>query len=409
MISTSSLTQAILDKRLAESTKYQYKGKSKQLHAWLYERHREFIDAETDDIILPLPNEVIESFFGHIMLKRNRDGTYKEPVEYCSFSHVSSFRSCIIDMYKQNNVSLDSSTQKLFENFVGGYNRNIAELKLKGEMSLTEGKRPITFDGYQFIASQALRSSNSSQSPFVFSFVLLCWNLMARSISVGSLMYKHISWEQDSLVICIPKHKGDQEGKRSHPKHVYANPINPQICPVLGLAVHVFSRGFQRDGSSPRVFGDRSEQRFSHWLSGLCIECAEAIHAMGLIIDEIGTHSFRKGIATFLGGHPGGPSSVAVWLRAGWSLGSVQSRYIFESAGGDQFVGRAATGLDVNSLEFSCLPPHFDIKDSVLTTELWEEILPGYITFYPIEFRAALPYLLASLVYHKNIFTFFTL
>ena len=109
---------------------------------------------------------------------------------------------------------------------------------------------------------------------------------------------------------------------------------------------------------------------------------------MGLIIDEIGTHSFRKGIATYLGGHPGGPNSVAVWLRAGWSLGSVQSRYIFESSGGDQFVGRAATGLDINSLEFSCLPPHLDLSANFLSNDIWESILPGYVTFYPVEFRS---------------------
>jgi hypothetical protein len=200
------------------------------------------------------------------MRKRNADGSYKEPVEYCSFSHVSGFRSCIVDLYKQSGVEIDAATRKLFGDFIDGYNRNIAELKQNGTMSLTEGKRPITFVGYQYIAAQALHCDCATQAPFVFSFILLCWNLMARSISVGSLMYKHILWEQDALVVYIPKHKGDQEGKRSHPKHVYANPINPGICPVLGLAVHVFSKGFQREGSSPKVYGDNSEQRFSNWL-----------------------------------------------------------------------------------------------------------------------------------------------
>ena len=46
--------------------------------------------------------------------------------------------------------------------------------------------------------------------------------------------------------------------------------------------------------------------------------------------------------------------------RAGWSLGSVQSRYVFEGAGGDQFVGRAATGLSTNDPDFAILPPHFN-------------------------------------------------
>lgn len=57
---------------------------------------------------------------------------------------------------------------------------------------------------------------------------------------------------------------------------------------------------------------------------------------------------------------PGGPATVSIYLRAGWSLGSVQNRYIHQSPGGDQFVGRAAAGLNVNSDEFADLPPHFD-------------------------------------------------
>lgn len=122
---------------------------------------------------------------------------------------------------------------------------------------------------------------------------------------------------------------------------------------------------------------------------------------MGVYISEIGTHSFRKGVSTYLGSQPGGPSPISVFLRAGWSLGRVQSRYIFENEGGDQFVGRAATGLPLTDIKFASLPPHF-ISEQILTTAQWEEILPGYSNFYPVQFRTALPYLLASLVYHRN-------
>ena len=66
---------------------------------------------------------------------------------------------------------------------------------------------------------------------------------------------------------------------------------------------------------------------------------------MGLAISDLGTHSCRKGAATELSNHPSGPQAVSIWLRAGWSLGNVQGRYIFSGSGGDQFVGRAASGM----------------------------------------------------------------
>ena len=84
-----------------------------------------------------------------------------------------------------------------------------------------------------------------------------------------------------------------------------------------------------------------------------------------------------------------------------WSLG-VQSRYILEGQGSDQLCGRAATGLCITESEFANLPPHFDPAAAILELEEWEKILPGYSTFYPESFKQVVPYLLASLVYHKN-------
>ncbi|ETV65067.1 hypothetical protein H257_18154 [Aphanomyces astaci] len=46
----------------------------------------------------------------------------------------------------------------------------------------------------------------------------------------------------------------------------------------------------------------------------------------GVLVKDIGTHSFRKGVASELSNTPGGPEAVNVWLRAGWTLGTVQGR-----------------------------------------------------------------------------------
>ncbi|ETV83144.1 hypothetical protein H257_03947 [Aphanomyces astaci] len=92
-------------------------------------------------------------------------------------------------------------------------------------------------------------------------------------------------------------------------------------------------------------------------------------------VKDIGTHSFRKGVASELSNTPGGPEAVHVWLRAGRTLGSVQVRYIFASSGGGQFVGRAAAGHNMKDNEFLCLPPHF--KDVGLSNERWKAALPG--------------------------------
>lgn len=124
-----------------------------------------------------------------------------------------------------------------------------------------------------------------------------------------------------------------------------------------------------------------------------------SVNELGLKVEDFGTHSFRKGVATYTAGFIGGPSIISIFLRAGWSLGQVQDRYLTYADGGDQFCGRVACGLSLNDGDkFSVLPPHFDGQFEI-SHEYWQTIAPGYDD-YPSGFQKCLPYLLASIVYH---------
>ena len=76
---------------------------------------------------------------------------------------------------------------------------------------------------------------------------------------------------------------------------------------------------------------------------------------LGCPRDEIGVHSQRKGSAEYLFGLSIVLSAVGIFLRAGWSIGNVQDRYIQSGAGSDQVIGRAVSLLPA----FTTLPPHF--------------------------------------------------
>ena len=93
-----------------------------------------------------------------------------------------------------------------------------------------------------------------------------------------------------------------------------------------------------------------------------------------------------------------GPSALQVFLRAGWSVGNVQDRYLFAGAGGDQVTGRALSGLPYLDSSFASLPPHFS-ADGLARIE-WPSILPLYARV-PETFKRALPYLLASVCFHE--------
>jgi hypothetical protein len=61
-----------------------------------------------------------------------------------------------------------------------------------------------------------------------------------------------MDWKEDALTIAMPHQKNDQAGEKpKDPKHVYANPLRPEICPILALALYFiqFPETFQHGGS----------------------------------------------------------------------------------------------------------------------------------------------------------------
>ena len=98
----------------------------------------------------------------------------------------------------------------------------------------------------------------------------------------------------------------------------------------------MFTLGARREGMTALVFDENVKESFAGWFHRICLDEDEKMSEIGLSSKDIGTHSLRKGVATALSNSPAGPQAVSVRLRAGWSLGSVQGRYIFAGAGGDQ-------------------------------------------------------------------------
>ena len=393
-----------MDGRKCANTKIQYRRKFAHFVQWVQQRYPACFDDATASVILTaIQKSHLLDFFGFICRKKDKAGNFLEPTVYQTFQHVSGYKSAIKDYFSRGNVDLARDVEKMLKEFFGGYQRKIAVLKQDGVMSIVEGKLPLSFKGYKFLSGKAAdQSCDYGTSIFASFFLIMCWNLIARCVSVGSLMYNHVSWENDSLVVVFPSHKGDKEGKRSLPKHVYANVADPSICPILSFAIYVFTKGYDRQGAKTSIFAGDSESRFSKWLLKLCHENNDLLRNQGIDISMIGTHSFRKGIASFLSGTPGGPTAIAIYLRAGWSLGPVQSRYILEGEGGDQVCGRAATGLPLTDVSFANLPAHFISEDTGISLAEWEDILPGYLSYYPLNFREVIPYLLASLVHHRD-------
>ncbi len=63
-------------------------------------------------------------------------------------STMGCYRSVIMDMYKQRTLIPQNDLVVGMGNYLNGFKRTIADLKLKGVMKLQEGRSAVPFTGY---------------------------------------------------------------------------------------------------------------------------------------------------------------------------------------------------------------------------------------------------------------------
>ena len=302
---------------------------------------------------------------------------------------------------------------------ITGYKKIVAEKKSKGIMSVTEGKSVISDLGY-IALMKALRDLGSEKqngitkedfqtAVFSTSWLSLQWNLLSRGASVEDIHLEHLQWSGDSLKVTFAKSKSDQTGEgKSNVKNVYANPLRPEICCILAMAIYFFSIDRDQQLTEDHRFkdskffqGKNQKARWADVLNRTVNSLSDDID-LGCHKSEVGTHSIRKGAATYLLALVDGPSAVQVYLRAGWTLGNVPDRYIFAGPGGDQLVGRYITLMPVHDAAFATLGPHFTQEGlQKISAFGWNRLVPGYDNF-PDCFKSVVRVLLANIVYHHD-------
>ena len=443
-----------IGKRVVPKTIKNYMGKLNILKIYLATKSDDSLFDLDGNIALPLPTLLIHDIFGWLstntdLPKRNRRSTRRinQPNERqlgnennelsdsdseheavaeegtnnagavdlfassevtVSASCMQGYKSALIWWYAEKKMRLEQAQNDWIDNFIKGYKKIVADKKARGVMSISEGKSALSFSGYLHISKtmMTLRPVNRKytwmEGIFSWSFMTLSWNLIARANSVGNIMLQHIDWREDSPIVTFPKHKGDQTGEGlGNEKHVYANPVNPECCPILALAIIIFCTHRTSDILTQQLFcGSDSEGRFSRVFQHILSIIPDGV-SLGANKKDLGTHSNRKGGSSYVLNW-NEVSAVQVYLRAGWTIGNVQDRYIFAGAGGDQLVGRAVSGLPINTGDFAILPPHFKTNDlnSIMSIG-WENILEGYEN-YPQCFRRAVPFFLAAIIFHLD-------
>ena len=311
------------------------------------------IKRETCPILLDKLNYY--TFFTYIMSIKRDDGTFY------SHSCYEGKKTSLSYLFKSFDKVQDENFKMKLSRAFKSLRKSIKREETKLGKKQRSGKDIMTFECYKFMCRKLL-SSGDPEDIFGLCFLTLQWNLMSRSESTETLSINNMRWEEDHMKAFFPKHKSDQAGlTSSEPRHVYSNALDPSICPIRALGAYLIAFPGILSSSHGRLFpGDNQKKRFGKQLHTVLKKHYHEFQDIGVDPKDIGTHSIRKGAATFCtcAVHPG-PPIVSVCLRAGWTIGRVKERYLKYEASGDQLVGRCLSGIDPQNKQFSISPVYF--------------------------------------------------
>jgi hypothetical protein len=150
-------------------------------------------------------------------------------------------RSALFYLYRMSKYDLPVKFSENLKIFMKGMKRHVAVKKMEDGDSGIIGKKKMDFKVYEKICELFL-PEEGEEFLFAHCFLMLEWNLMARSKSIVHAHFFHIMWEDGCLAFRFAKSKMDQMGRnRDQVWHVYATPNKPCVCPVLALATYILA------------------------------------------------------------------------------------------------------------------------------------------------------------------------
>ena len=200
----------VMNKDRCDGTKSGYRNQVKHFVQFLRQRNPDVVSDDGDVDVRRVTNDDLKAFFEHIAIKRKsvrRDGILSEPEDKVngkyvlnSASYVEGYRSALKWYYETSGVPVPEEVLKDLSHFTSGFKRVKAKRKQDREEDADEGKSPMLFTAYEWLADKAMRATTEiSSARFAWLFLLVVCNPITRSVNVGGLSF--VRWVDDSLVM----------------------------------------------------------------------------------------------------------------------------------------------------------------------------------------------------------------
>ena len=220
-----------------------------------------------------------------------------------SIASYSMKNSSLFHLFRLYGVQLTQGFLTDMNVLFKGFKRKVAEELQHGGGKIETGKSPMSYALYRELNILFLREK-TVESIWAKAFLTLTWNLMCRATNTCSVHLHHLVWCDDSLGVYFAHQKNDQCGeKKRDPRHVYANSIDPVVCPILALGAYLSTHTITGVRDSKLFPGTNQYFRFSRSLSEILKKNeADLKKNVGVDVRNIGVHSIRKGASSYVSG-----------------------------------------------------------------------------------------------------------
>ena len=310
-------------------------------------------------------------------------------VQESSYTRVCAFSSAIKYLHEAQGISVPDSTAAAISKVRKEVLHDVSKQRQNGARAHVGGN-PLPFEAYKALCSEILHTCTSTRcTRFVFghTYLIMNWNLCCRSDIMQSINLNDLVVRRDACEVSVPNTTKTQPGAAHATKHVcniFANPVTPEICPILSLGIYfaVNECNVAHDSSGsvqyPQLFpGSQQSSRFSQFLKRTL---ASVVTRDGSLpaVSTIGTASIRKGSTAHV----------------------VNSTSAGASHAPNSYVGRVRAGLPASSADFAVLPPQWK-SEFLSSVAPWIPIAFGSYSQLPL-LHPLLQRCLASLVFHRD-------
>ena len=347
---------------------------------------RDYAKAQPEESSTPMfkLDQISDVFFTWLeaLSIKDEEGESKD-VSYALRKSCCSAMAWLFDLFGVLSDDFDARVSSVLHKYKLAHRRAVARVSA-GE------NEPLTFVGYFEIAEKLMKAPDV-KSLFAHAVFTTIWNLMSE-LDNGSKIHKsHLQWNEDALVIIFENEKLHQ----IHPRHIYANPDQPQICPILSLGM-LFLLVDITSSADDAIFSGQNQ--CCPFGSSLSTFVKTEMRKQGL--PSLGKHSIRIGSTLYAGSSSTvNPPFTATSNRSGWGLGNLLPPSPIYDQSNDQYVGRILCGLNNERLSFAILPPRF--RSNYDPKPLLRRLFSGFDRASP-GLQEVLTMTTASVIYHMD-------